>query len=44
MKSLFYAFLVDCYRKRFADEEKLKSFVPKYISTEECKAIIETKD
>lgn len=44
MESPFYAFLVDCWKKRFADEEKLQSYVPKYISEEECKEIIETTE
>ncbi|WCF07069.1 hypothetical protein NDS46_22445 [Paenibacillus thiaminolyticus] len=47
MKSPFYAFLVDCWRKGLAGEEKLQSYVPKYISDEECKEIVEitkTKD
>ncbi|CAH8712563.1 hypothetical protein [Paenibacillus melissococcoides] len=30
-------------RKGFADEDKLQSYVPKYISAEECQEIIETK-
>ncbi|BFH70594.1 hypothetical protein J27TS7_58770 [Paenibacillus dendritiformis] len=43
MKSPFYAFLVDCWRKGFADEKKLQSYVPRYISEEEFQEIIETK-
>lgn len=41
MKSLFFAFLMDRWRKGFADEDKLHSYVPKYISAEECREIIE---
>lgn len=44
MRSPFYAFLVDCWKKGFADEEKLQSYVPKYISDEECQEIIETTE
>lgn len=44
MKSLFFAFLMDCWRKGFADEAKLQSYVPKYISNEECQEIIKTTD
>lgn len=44
MKSPFYAFLTDCWKKGFADEEKLQSYVPKYISAEECQEIIKTTD
>lgn len=44
MKSLFFGFLMDCWRKGFADEAKLQSYVPKYISNEECQEIKETTE
>lgn len=43
MKSPFYDFLCDCWRKGFADEEKLQTYVPKYITEQECTEIIETQ-
>ncbi|GAV13225.1 hypothetical protein [Paenibacillus sp. NAIST15-1] len=42
MKSLYYDFLVDCWRKGLADENKLETFVPIFISDEERQQIIAT--
>lgn len=40
--SPFYDFLVDCWKKDLVDEGKLNSFVPIFITDDECQKILAT--
>lgn len=40
MKSPFLDFLVDCWKKELADEERLKKYVPLFITEEERQQIV----
>lgn len=42
MKSPYLDFLVDCWKKGLADEERLEKYVPVFISDEERQQIINT--